>query len=433
MDQESSPHARLSELAVPLDGIEDVLSGWSGKGSLYEALGAVSEDEELEREWGEQAIRSRADRILVEHIRADLHRWPRSAEGWLPHLPVASRAEVLVSSTPRGRVDWRETSRRFGWPSRSYVTRRRHREIADVTVTTLAWTLERMEEVLRQARKGRMLPEADPALDQPLSAAREALALTKTPETLPRPDRHDLEALITSGRPWSYVEPVTSKIVRSETDLLWFAEQLLAPDPDLRWRLFHLAALGHVLRVLRQNQARISWRAPIGAGSSGPHFVARLPNGTGIEVWFETAGANKHYGGASSGLYSETVKPVHGAKGGIGADLGLFVPSRKHALLFEVKFSWYGPYISRNGFHQAAAYLLDAGDSWDRVWSYVLGPKEKVSGTSQVPIPRRQSDDALGVTSIVGLGDLIADFLRTDAPAEGEEKVSPGTAGPPQE
>lgn len=260
-----------------------------------------------------------------------------------------------------------------------------------------------------------MLPEIEPALDDPLIAAREALSLTQIPETLPRPDRHDLDALLTSGRPWSYVEAVTSKIVRSETDLLWFAEQMLSPDPDLRWRLFHLAALGHLLSALRKHQARISWRAPMGAGSSGPHFVARLPDGTNVEVWFETSGANRHYGGATAGLYSKTVTPIHGAERGIGADLGVFIPSRKHALLFEVKFSWYGPYISRNGFHQAAAYVLDAGDHWERVWSYILGPEERVCGTSRVSVPQSQGDAALGATSIAGLDALISDFLMPGA------------------
>lgn len=418
MDQESSSHDRLTELSVPIEGIESILSGWSGQGSLYEAMAAVSQNDPGQRAWSEQDIRSRANRILVEHVRADLEKWPRSVDEWMPHLPVTSRSEVLVSSTPKGRVDWRETSRRFGWPAHSYVMRRRHRKIADVTVTALAWTVERLDHVISEARKGGVLAEAEPPLDEPLSAAREALALTETPESLPRPDRHDLDALLTSGRPWSQVEAVTSKIVRSETDLMWFAEQLLSPDADLRWRLFHLAALGHLLAALRKHQARISWRAPMGAGSHGPHFVARLPDGTNVEVWFETAGANRHYAGASSALYSNTVRPVKSPERGIGADLGLYIPSRKHALLIEVKFSWSGSYISRNGFHQAAAYVLDAGDYWERVWSYILGPEEKVTGTSRVTVPQRHGEAALGATSIAGLDALVTDFL-TDS--DGEE------------
>lgn len=412
MDQESPPHARVTELAIPLDGIEEILSGWSGNGSLYEALAAVSGSGAMERSWSEQEVRSRANRILVEHIRGDLGRWPRSVDEWLPHLPVSSRAEVLTSSNPRGRVEWRETSRRFGWPPRSYVTRRRHREIADVTVTTLAWTVDRLEEMIRQARKGQMLPESEASLDGPLAAAKEALALAETPESSPRPDRHDLDALVTSGKPWSSVEAVTSQIVRSETDLMWFAEQMLSPDEEFRWRLFHLAVLGHVLGALRERQARVSWRAPLGAGSSGPHFVTRLPDRTEIEVWFEAAGATKYYGGPTApAMYSETVKPVKGAERSIGADIGLFIPSRRQALLFEVKFSSDGPYIARNGFHQAAAYMLDAVGYWERVWVYILGPEERVAGTSRAAVPQLQCDAALGATSIAGLGNLISDFL----------------------
>lgn len=419
MDHESSPHAGLTELSVPLDGIEGILSGWSGKGSLYEALAAVSGDENgLTREWDVRDVRTRADRILIEHVRADMEKWPRSIDEWLPHLPVSSRAEVLVSPTPRGRVMWRDSARRFGWPPQSYVTRWRHREIADVTATTLAWTVARLDEMLANASQ--TIEEGDPAFSVPLEAARQAVRLTATPESLPRPARHDLDALTTSGRPWTYVQPVTSKIVRSETDLLWFAEQMLAPDEDLRWRLFHLAALGHLLKALRKQKASISWRAPMGAGSPGPHFVATLPDNTRVDVWFETAGAHRHYSGAARTLYPEVVKPVWGADRAIGADLGLYVPDRGMALLLEVKFSSFGSYISRDGFHQAAAYALDAGDRWQIVWSYILGPAERVNGTSHVPVPRARSRDVMGVTSIAGLNQLVEGFLRCD---DNEEEV----------
>lgn len=422
MDQESPPRAHLTDLAVPLEGLEFILSGWSGKGNLYKAMAAVSEDDTTERAWSEQDISSRADRILVEHIRADLDKWPRSVDEWLPHLPVASRVEVVVTSTPRGRVDWRERPRggSAGLPVPMSSADATERSLMS-RVTTLAWTVERLEEVIRQARKSGMLPEAEPALNEPISAARGALALTETPEALPRPDRHDLEALTISGRPWSYVEAVTSKIVRSETDLMWFAEQMLSPDADLRWRLFHLAALGHLLSALRKNQAQISWSAPMGAGSSGPHFVARLPNGTDVDVWFEAAGANKYYGGASAGLISQMVKLVHGAERGIGPDIGLFIPSRKHALLFEVKFSPHGPYIARNGFNKAVAHVVDAGDYWERVWSYILGPEERVSGTSWAAVPRSNGKDAVGATSVSGLDELVSDFLSTASDTDDDD------------
>jgi len=425
MDQESSPHVGLTELSVPLEGVTGILSGWSGTGSFYEALAAVSGDEDLERDWDEKAIRARAERILIEHVRAGLEKWPRTVEEWLPHLPVSSRSEVISSSTPRGRVMWRDTALRSGWPPRSYVTRRRHREITDVTVTTLAWTVKRLDEIIARTFPGSVVDEDDPTFSVPLEAARKALRLTETPEAPPRPDRHELEALKTSGRPWSYIQPVAGMIVRSETDLHWFAEQLLAPDPEMRWRLFHLAALGHLLQALRRQQARISWRAPLGAGSSGPHFVATLPDGIKVDVWFEAAGAHQFYSGASSSLYSQTVKPVRGADRSIGADLALYVPSRNDALLLEVKFSWSATYISRNGFHQAAAYIANAGSRWNRVWSYVLGPVERVSGTSRERMSRTHLEDVLGVTSIAGLEQLVGDFLGSQAEADDERTRGP--------
>lgn len=411
MDQESPPHTGLTALSIPLEGVSEILSGWSGKGSLYEALAAISGDDDgLKRDWDEQAIRARADRILIENVRSDLEEWPRSVEEWLPHLPVRIRSEVRVSATPRGRVMWRDTARRFGWPPQSYVIRRRHREIADVTVTTLAWTVFRLDEMLVSARRRKIVEEDDPTFVLPLEAAKEALKLTETPDTLPRPDRHDLEALTTSGMPWSHVEPVTGKIVRSETDLLWFATQLLAPDPDLRWRLYHLAVLGHTLKALRAEGAKIRWLTPMGAGHPGPNFLATFPDGVKVDVWFEASGAHSYYGTGPS-LYKQTVKAVRGTEAAIGADLGLFIPSRSRALLLECKFSWSGSYVGRNGFHQAAGYALDALEQWSTVWSYVVGPVETVMDRTNADVSRAPSAITLGVLSVPRLAGLITDFL----------------------
>lgn len=411
MDQEPSPYSRLKELHVPLEGVERILSGWSGSGNLYGALAKASGDDEFERDWDERAIRARANRILIEHVRTDLARWPRSVAEWEPHLPVSSRAEVLVAPSPRGKVMWRDTASRYGWPPESFVVRRRHREVADVTVTTLAWTVDRLQEMLTQARAGDALEASDPEIDVPLQAAQGALALAVRTDSLPRPDRHDLDALATSGKPWIHVQPVASKLVRSETDLVWFAEQLLAPDESLRWRLFHLAVLGHLLGALRQRPARISWRAPMGAGSNGPNFVAHLADDTEVEVWFETAGAHQYYSGSTASMYALAARPVKASEAAIGADLGLFVPSRGEALLIEVKFSWSGSYISRNGFQQAAAYAINARSRWGRVWSYVVGPEERVVATSRVELNDGGRKDAIGFTNVQGLSSLVADFL----------------------
>ncbi|MCS5488305.1 hypothetical protein NY588_14380 [Curtobacterium flaccumfaciens pv. beticola] len=414
MDHEPSEHAGLTALSVPIEGVAYVLSGWSGQGSLFQALGAVNDPEGINRDWNEKSIRRRAGRILLEHVRADLQTWPQSLDGWLPHLRIASTAKTLVSQVPHGRVDWRETSRRFGWPARSYVTRLRERKIADVTVSTLAWTVAALDRIVAAARKSGALDASEAAIDVPLAAAREALALTDVPDDIPRPDRHDLESLRTSGRPWSEVEPVTANIVRSETDLNWFALQLLAPDPDFGWRLYHLAVLGHALMALRAEGAAIRWRAPMGAGASGPNFVAAMPDGTKVDIWFEAAGAREYYGFGLA-AYRQVVGPVRGSDSAIGSDVALYIPDRGHALLLECKFSWSGSYIGRNGYHQAAGYALNEQDAWARLWSYVIGPEEKVAGQSRVDISGRGSTISLGVTAVPWLSALIKEFLDVTA------------------
>ncbi len=120
VDHEPSEHAGLSALSVPPSkGSPTCCPAGRARGSLYQALGAVDDPDGIERDWDEKSIRSRAGRILLEHVRADLQTWPRSVDEWLPHLPIASTARTLVSQIPHGRVDWRETSRRFGWPARA--------------------------------------------------------------------------------------------------------------------------------------------------------------------------------------------------------------------------------------------------------------------------------------------------------------------------
>lgn len=410
VDYQSPQHVGVNYPSIPIDGVAYVLSGWSGQGSLFRALGAVDDPSDIERAWDERNVRNRADRILLEHISADLERWPRTLDAWLPYLPINSRARDVVSTVPNGRVDWRETVRRFGWPPQAYAARLREREIADVTVTTLAWTVAAIERMVSQARRAGAVREEETAIDVPLCAAREALALASVPTELPRPDRHDLESLLSSGKPWSDVEPVTAKIVRAETDLTWFAVQLLAPDPEFRWRLFHLAVLGHVLMALRAEGASIKWHAPMGNGNKGPNFVAKLLDGASVDVWFEAAAARAYYGHASS-TYKEVVRPVHGSESAIGADIGVFIPARSHALLLECKFSSYGPYIARNGYHQSAGYALNEHDLWARLWSYVVGPEEKVSRQSRSQISGLSGEIVLGATAVPWIRDLVASFL----------------------
>ena len=414
VDQESAQHVGVTRLSVPIDGIEFILSGWSGQGRLLATLASVDDVEGIDRDWTGAALRNRARRILLEHIRRDLAQWPKTADEWLPHLPISARAEVSVSPSPRGRVDWRETSRRFGWPARSFVTRRRHREIADVTVSTLAWTVTYLETSLRNITRHESADVIDEVTQLAIDAARSALNVCDVPESLPRPDRHDLNALLTNGKPWSHVEPVTAKILRAETDLTWFATQLLAPDPDFRWRLFHLAIAGKILLTLRDMGAKVSWRSPMGSGaSSGPNFIATGDDGVNAHVWFEADGAHKHYSATGeASLYGEVSKPVEKRLADIGADLAIYLPEERRALLLECKFSSDGSYVARNGYHQAAGYLLNHQSGWESVWSYVVGPEETMIGRSHVPLDHEGRRDYLGITSPSNLNEIVQEFLR---------------------
>jgi hypothetical protein len=70
----------------PLDGLAEVLHGWSGRGQLYEALATV-EDDLTEVRWQRRDIERRARRILFAQLESDIERWPTSAADWLHALP----------------------------------------------------------------------------------------------------------------------------------------------------------------------------------------------------------------------------------------------------------------------------------------------------------------------------------------------------------
>lgn len=131
-------------------------------------------------------------------------------------------------------------------------------------------------------------------------------------------------------------------------------------------------------------------------------------------MWFEAAGAREHYGFGPA-AYRQVVRPVRGSDSAIGSDVALYIPDRSHALLLECKFSWSGSYVGRNGYHQAAGYAINEQDVWMRLWSYVVGPEEKIAGQSRVEIPGRGSAISLGVTAVPWISTLISEFLDVTA------------------
>ncbi|OJF14217.1 hypothetical protein BG844_10900 [Couchioplanes caeruleus subsp. caeruleus] len=212
------------------------------------------------------------------------------------------------------------------------------------------------------------------------------------------PDRLDLRSLASSGRPWSTLAMVAASLLRAQTDLDFLAFELIEPDPELEWRLFHLSVLGEVLAAVRSLGGRVLWRAPLSAGeSSGPQFELRI--GPHVwDLWFEASGAARHYRVASP--YKAATAGVSRNQRAIGADIMLCLPG-KRALMLECKWSGHGSYVGRDGYHQASSYLVEARSGIaDEAWSFVIGPEEVVRSQSETVL------DWPGGAAVVGAGSI---------------------------
>lgn len=373
----------LAHWSIPLDGLHFILTGWMGQGRLFTALASVGDGIDLA--WSEEDVRARAMRMVIESVRENLFEWPTSVDEWLTHLPVSSTRENATTRTPRGRIDWLATVKQHGWPPAAYVSTKRSRELSDITIEVLAWTVERLKRAFLSIDSGGDLDYGQ--LLNAVTVADDALKLCTTSEQSPRPDFHDLKALSTSGLPWTYVRPVAEVLLRSETDLKWFATQMLMPDKELRWRLFHLAVTGSVLRSLQRNGFSVDWNAPIGAdgASSKPTFTATAPNKQKLDIWFESQSASREYFPAVSTPYQNSTCTIRKRESSIGADIAIYDPDTRAALLVECKFGR-GSYVARAGFHQACGYLLDHSLSWETIWSFVVGPSEVIDRINEIDL-----------------------------------------------
>jgi hypothetical protein len=206
---------------------------------------------------------------------------------------------------------------------------------------------------------------------------------------------------------------VAADLTRAETDLGFLAYELIEPDPNLRWRLFHLSVLGATLIALRANGARIQWSAPLAVSEvKGPQFQATMPDTTKWDVWFEAGGAMSYYSVESP--YRGATSSVVGNTQGTGADIMLVRPSER-ALILECKWSAHAPYVGRDGFHQAASYALQARAQLVKsAWSYVIGPSEVVTETSYSLAAWDETAVILGATNIDFITTLVDSFLRDD-------------------
>lgn len=391
-------------------GLREVLRGWSGAGQLFEALAAVSSPDALD--WSPEDIRRRASRVVLSLVEPSFSSWPRTSREWIAYIPPASRAENQFRRIPAGSVNWLRTRRSSTrWPPTSYHSRIRSRVPDSIAVSTLAW----MAQTLRAVAVDATLhwPEGATALNRRVDAISEALNMIGEPLELRRPDRPTLLTLRASGYPWSSVASVAELLIRVERDPEFVAYELILPDPELGWRIFHLATFGLVIRALRNHRFVLAWRRPLSGSRTGSQIEAISPSGVHYDLWFEAAAARSAYRLPPS-AYHRAVAGIPGAGGPMGADVLLIAPTVR-ALLLECKWSDSPTYVARDGFHQAASYALDALNGMTPMaWSFVVGPIDVVRQPSATTVLDRAT---IGSIPFTGIPDLVNAFLAEDPAA----------------
>ena len=409
MDRISANQAKLTTITLPRLGLEDILRGYSNDGPLYDALATAYDDDEIS--WSPADLRRRARRVLLEHLKEEIIGYPTTVSRWEEYLPIAITTDRFVHSSPRGRTNWSETYRRYGWLPQQYVGRIRQRSTDDVSLATLVWISEHLSEYLGDVES--LSPHLADHLRGPIYTISKLVSQT-LPDTIPvPPDRLVLQALASSGYPWRNLSKTAELILRAQQDPKFLAFELLEPDEQIEWRLFHLATFGSTVAALRSSGFRIEWRAPIGGLRPGPQIAAISPEGTPWDLWFEAAGARNFYHVGSS-TYRSTVASIKGVGAPIGADV-VFMHQGKRALVLECKWSSNPRYVGRDGYHQVASYALDALNGLvGEVWAFIVGPTEIIPYPTVATEAWGSIPVVLGATSTMSLGVVVKAFLQRE-------------------
>lgn len=369
-------------LTVPTVGLAEIRRIWAGRGGLW-GLVADTNHPTDNLDWTIDAVRRRALRVALEVARPHLLAWPASRREWIDALPAQSVRHRSVADAPGPGADWVRT-RLAGWPPREFHHRHRLREADSILVTTTRWTIETVDETLKEVHRlgAEMVPESDP-LRARVAAARAALEIEPLASSHPTaPSRLDLVALRTSGRPWKTVAGVAEALQVVTKDPGRLADLALDPDPALADRLFHIAVLGQLIHDLRASGWRFTVTSLPGAPTGGPHLEAIAPNGEQWDLWYEMSGAWTHYNVPSP--FATAARGLEGTGGPLGSDIALVLPHQR-ALIVECKFSDDPTYVGRGGYEQALAYMVEALTGLvTEVAGFVVGPDELITGTSQV-------------------------------------------------
>lgn len=385
--------ARVGEdLPIPTEGLHEVLRRWNGRGRLYDALAAVDDGQPWD--WRRQHVERRACRVLFQKLVPRLEGWPTCIDDWLDALPAQSLRERFVAAAPRRGVSWRE-SRRYGWPPRRFVGRTRTRVASQELACALRWTLEELLRIWKLAMKGGT--EVDAEVRVQLEVAEAILELPIMEELDPiAPSVETRQTMRFEGRPWVGVAAVASTLLDLDDQTLDdLAQQLVEPDPELRWRLFHLAVLGTLLRALVARDAKVTSLRPLADSSTGPAYAVEAFGRT-WDLWFEAAGLWKAYGLQS---------PYQHAMAGLGKTLRSRSPDlalvcrNELALVLECKYSSNLDYVCQ-AYEQVTAYANELRTGVvGRVIALTIAPEGVVTKLTSV-------DTAVGRIGVVGPSEL---------------------------
>lgn len=391
------------ELSVPEAGLRHVLSGWSGVGQLWEALAAVEDEAAPERRWQRRDIARRAHRVMFERIRPHLGRLPRVVSEWILALPAQLQETRHVATHPWSGTRWVETRIRFGWPPTSYSGRLRYREPDMVLARTLKWVAEWVRLVTEDAEA--LAPGISGAVRRELDALRQASEMEPVASaTSERPTTADLRALSFEGHPWTAVGSIAAFLIALESSPAAVALELIRPDPELRYRLFHLGVLGEMLLAGLAVGQVVSLR-PLTAGAPGPAYGIRDGLGRTWELWFETGGMWRYYGMRSP--YVVAASGLGVSMSPLSADL-MLVRRGVRALLIECKYSADATWIARRGVPQALVYAAEAAtEVCQSVVAFVTAPAEVVLRRTS----SRTSTGSLGVTPATAIFEETRSFL----------------------
>lgn len=401
---ENFPHALGDVPPIPRRGLAETCAMWSGAGQLWQAL-ATDHEQIAERRWNERDVERRAMRILFEMLEPLLRQWPRRTRTWIEALPAMSTHSAAVMDTPTAGVSWALT-RRAGWPPTKFVARHRRRTPATTLATTIKWCLDELSAIAPHKAVAER-PEQKEARER-LAAAMALLDSTALAEVVGnRPAHAELRAIRTEGAPWRALVPVCERLLwYHRTSLDELAMELVAPDPALGGRLFHLAVLGEVLHALRSSGATVTNMAPLGAGAKGPHFQVEDHDHRRWRLWFESAGS---WVSGPPEPYLAAAKALFPHPQPLGADLMLEGPDGR-VLLFECKYSSNRSTVAA-GYHQAVCYAVEAFARADHVTSVVVGPTGVVRSAEYT-----QVDTALiGFVSPDDIASVVESALRLDA------------------